>query len=256
MSRGRYIALAAIACLIGAAVVAWLSIPEDESSRATVGEAVDRFRQNAAASGEGPGGAALGVYRYETRGSERADSGFLSATHEYDGISTIILTRAPCGVLERWQVLGGRWSEAEFCLPPKGTGLRAITEFHEFFGNSQENTYRCRGDTPSRSELRRVGTRFSSRCVSKAGTAESVSRVVERERVIVAGEPIDALHTISKVALDGDVSGTTTRNDWRRRSDGLLLRREVDVEGKRSGAIDANYTERYEIELLSVVPRR
>lgn len=255
VSRGRYIAIAGIACLVVGGFVAWQVFPEDEPTRATVGEAVERFRQ-AGAAGEGPGGAALGVYRYRTRGSETADSGLLSATHEYDGISTVTLTRSPCGVLERWQVLGGRWSEAEFCLPPNGTGLRAISEYHEFFGNSQESSYRCRGDKPSKRELRRVGTRFSSRCVSRSGAAESDSRVAEVEEVTVAGEPIEAVHTISNVVIDGEVSGSTRREDWRRRSDGLLLRREVEVDGRRSGTIDADYAESYEIELLSVEPRR
>lgn len=256
MSRGRYIALAAIVCLVGAAILAWQSPWRDDPTRATLDEAVERFRQGGAASGEGPSGAPLGVYRYRTRGSESADTGLLSATHEYDGISTIILSRSRCGVLERWQVLAGRWSEADFCLPPHGSGLREINEFHEFFGNGNKNTYRCRGRAPSRRLLRRAGTRFSSRCASDTSTAESETRVLGVEKVEVAGETIIAIHTSSRVALDGDVSGSTTRDDWRRRSDGLLLRRAVDADAKRSGAINADYTERYTIELLSLEPRR
>ena len=34
-----------------------------------------------------------GVYRYETKGSESADTGLLSTTHDYDGISTITLSK-------------------------------------------------------------------------------------------------------------------------------------------------------------------
>ena len=256
VSRGRYIALAAIACLIGGAILAWQNPWRDDPARATVGEAVERFRQGGAASGDGPSGAPLGVYRYRTRGSESADTGLLSATHEYDGISTIILSRSRCGVRERWQILAGRWSEADFCIPPHGSGLREINEFHEFFGNGRENAYRCRGRAPSRRLLRRAGTRFSSRCESDASTADSETRVRGVETVEVGDESIAAMHTTSRVALDGDVSGFTTRDDWRRRSDGLLLRRTVDAEAKRSGAINADYAERYTIELLSINPRR
>ncbi len=252
MSRGRYIALAVIACLIPVAIFVWRNAPRDEAARATFDEALGRFRKR----GEGSGGATFGVYRYWTRGSESADTGFLSATHDYDGISTIILARGPCGVLERWQVLEGRWSEAEFCVPPDGSGLRAITEFHEFFGTKRENTYHCRGRAPSRRLLRQAGTRFSSSCVSDSSRAESVSQVVGVEKVRVAGETIDAIHTTSSVVLDGDVSGATTRDDWRRCSDGLLLQRAVDTQAKMSGTVDADYTERYTIKLLSVRPRR
>lgn len=256
MSRGRYIALAVVACLIGGVVLAWQHLSQDDPARATLDEALERFRERGAAAGEGPGGAALGVYRYRTQGSETADTGFLSATHDYDGISTITLTKAPCGVLERWQVLVSRWSEAEFCLPPNGTGLKGITEFHEFFGTGREDSYRCHGDSPSKQLLRRVGTHFTSRCASDSGTAKSASRVVAVEQVTVAGDEIDAIHTVSRVVLGGDVSGSTTREDWRRRSDGLLLRRTVEAEARMSGAVGADYVEKYTIDLLAVDPQR
>lgn len=255
MSRGRVIALVGVLGLIGIGILVWQMLPRDDPARATVGEALEEFRQSGAA-GEGPGGAQLGVYRYRTRGSETGGTNFLSSTHEYDGISLITLTRAPCGVLERWQVLSARWSEAEFCVPPEGTGLQALTEFHEFFGRSSEDRYRCSGNTPSTRKLRQVGTRFSTLCESKAGTADSETRVVAIEKVTVGGERIDAVHTVSDVVLEGDVTGTSTRDDWRRRSDGLLLRREVDADAKRTGAIDADYTEQYTIELLSLDPQR
>jgi hypothetical protein len=254
VSRRRLIALVVPACVI-AGFFAWQNRPDDEATKATVGEAVERFRQSKAA-GEGPGGAALGVYSYRTRGSESADTGLLSATHDYDGSSTIIIDSGPCGVLERWQVLAGRWTEAEFCVPPKGSGLREITEFHEFFGRDRENHYRCRGRAPSRRMLRTAGTRFGSTCSSKSGVAESRSRVVEIEKVTVAGEEFDAVHTTSDVVLEGEVSGTTTRNDWRRRLDGLLLRREVETEARMDGTPDADYSESYTVELISPHPRR
>jgi hypothetical protein len=254
VSRGRLIALVVPVCLL-AGFFAWQNRPDDETRRATVGEAVERFRAGNA-SGEGPGGAALGVYRYRTRGEESADTGLLSATHDYDGLSTVTIDRGPCGVLERWQVLAGRWTEAEFCVPPKGSGLREITEYHEFFGRERENGYRCRGDSPTRRELRRAGTRFSSRCVSGEAMAVSHSRVVEIEEVRVGGMAFDAVHTTSEVDLDGNVTGSTTRNDWRRRSDGLLLRRVVETDARMDGSPDADYSERYSIELLSATPQR
>ena len=248
--------LVAVACVIGGGFVAWKQFPRDETARATKGEALERFRQRAEAAGEGPGGAALGVYAYRTRGSESADTGLLDSTHEYDGLSTITLTRARCGVRERWQVLASRWGEARFCVPPNGTGLRSIAEFHEFFGRGGEDSFECRGNTPSKRLLRTVGTRFSSRCRNKRSTAESHSKVVGVDEVVVGGDPVTAIHTTTNVELEGDVEGGTTRDDWRRRSDGLLLRRVVETDAKRSGAIDADYEESYTIQLVSVTPER
>jgi len=254
VSRGRLIALLVPACLI-VGYVAWKNVPSDDTTRATVGEAVERFRQSGAA-GEGPGGAALGVYTYRTRGAESADTGLLSATHDYDGTSTITIDRGPCGVLERWQVLAERWTEAEFCVPPRGSGLREISEFHEFFGRERKNGYRCRGRAPSRGRLRTPGTRWVSICSSKSGVARSHSRVLGIEKLTVSGQRFDAVHTTSDVVLEGQVTGTTTREDWRRRLDGLLLRREVLTEASMEGTPDADYEEQYSILLLSAKPRR
>jgi hypothetical protein len=158
--------------------------------------------------------------------------------------------------LERWQVLAERWTEAEFCVPPKGSGLREISEFHEFFGRERKNGYGCRGRAPSRRRLRTPGTRWVSICSSKSGVARSRTRVVGVEKLTVAGRRFDAVHTASDVVLEGKVTGTTTREDWRRRSDGLLLRRTVFTDARMDGTPDADYEEQYSIALVSTQPRR
>lgn len=257
MSARSKIVIAAIGLLAGGAAAAWLLLQGEDVDRATVGDALARFHQHGGETGEDTGGAPPGVYRYGTRGSEHVDAGgLLTATHDYDGVSTVVVTRGPCGTRERWEVLSTRWLETESCLPPDESGLRAISEFHEFFGTVSEDRYRCHGKRPPRRLLSRIGTGFTRTCGGAHGTATGASRVVAATVVTVAGEPVDAIRTTTRVSLGGDVSGATLRDDWRRRSDGLLLRRVADTEAKRSGAIDADYSEHYSLRLLSQKPRR
>lgn len=237
----------------------WQFGPRDETSRATVGDAVSDFRQGGGAGDGGRGplfDRESGVYRYSTRGSEYADTGLLSATHEYDGLSTITVKPSGCGVAEKWQVLGERWAEFTSCPTRSGFfELKGLVEFHEFFGRSRESKYSCTGDSASTRSSRQVGTRFSGRCEAKNGDAAiSDSRVASIEKIEVGGKMYDAVHTISDVQLEGDVEGTAHREDWRRRSDGLLLRRKTSSEAKMSGTIGADYEESYTIQLQSVEP--
>jgi hypothetical protein len=261
VSRGRTIALVVVACVVVGAFVAWRLFPRDDTSRVSVNDAVAQFREAGGGSGGGEG--ALferepGVYRYSTKGSESADTGLISATHDYDGISTMTISPKGCGVVERWQVLGGRWAEFTSC-PTKGDffELKGFVEYHEFFGESRESNYTCTGDPASRRSARQVGKTFHGRCQSDEGdSATSTSLVKAIEKVDVGGKSWDAVHTTTDVTLDGHVTGTATRDDWRRRSDGLLLRRVTSSDAHMSGTIDADYSESYSLQLLSVNPRQ
>jgi hypothetical protein len=245
--------------VLATAYLVWKHGPIDRTSKATVGDAVSSFREGGGGRGAGSGPLferEPGVYRYSTRGSESADTGLLSATHDYDGVSTITISPKGCGVVERWQVLGGRWAEFTSC-PTKGDffELVGLVEYHEFFGETRESTYRCTGDAASNRSARQVGKRFKGRCVSKTGASATSTSLVEAiEKVDVGGGPYDAVHTVTDVKLEGDVTGTATREDWRRRSDGLLLRRVTGSEARMSGPIGADYSESYTIQLLSVDP--
>jgi hypothetical protein len=258
MARGRKIALLGGGVLIVIAILAWLNRPRDEPARATVADAVESFRADGDTAGAegGEREPALGVYSYATRGEESVDSPVLDATHDYDGVSTIVLSEGRCGQIERWQVLDGRWSETEACLPRYGDAFATVVEFHEFFGSGQKDTFRCRGPAGSRPADLEPGERFSSSCKSEDSSIANDSRIVGVERVSVGGEAFEAIHIESRSVFEGASSGTATRDEWRRRSDGLLLRRTVESEADTSDAGGSHYSERYAIRLLSTTPRR
>lgn len=257
MGRRRKIALLAVACLIAVAAFAWLNRPRDEPTKATVDEAVRSFRAKSDSGGHGGGQGepALGVYRYATRGSESSKSSILSATHNYAGVSTIALSVGRCGERERWQVLAGRWTEVEACAP-HGERLAALTEYHEFFGFGQEESLRCHGNAPAGPQSLQPGAHFSNFCKAGDSSISSSSRIVGVDRVSVGKETFDAVHAKTRNTIAGDSSGTARREEWRRRSDGLVLRRSSESDVDTSAGGGSHYTERYTIRLVSTRPRR
>jgi len=257
MGRRRKIALLAVVCLVAVAALAWLNRPRDEPTRATVDEAVRSFRAKNDSGGHGGGRdePALGVYRYATRGSESSKSSILSATHDYTGVSTIAVSAGRCGERERWQVLAGRWTEVEACAP-HGERLAALTEYHEFFGFGQEESLRCHGDAPPGPRSLQPGTRFSNFCKAGDSSVSSSSRLVGVDRVSVGNESFDAIHVKTRNTVAGNSSGTAKREEWRRRSDGLLLRRTSASDVDTSAGGGSHYTERYTIRLVSTRPQR
>lgn len=257
MPRRRYIVLLVAVCVVGLAVLAWLNRPRDEPARATVDDAVRAFRaEEGGRSGADSAERGLGVYRYATRGAESAQSPVLDTTHDYDGVSTIVISAGRCGVVERWQVLAGRWTMGESCPGPRGDRFTAATEFHEFFGFAQEDLFRCRGISMPPRQLQRVGARYSSSCESEDSLVSNASRVLGFETLAVAGEPFPAIHIETRSELEGEFTGTSRREEWRRRSDGLLLRRTVSSSTDTGAGGGTHYTEQYTIDLLNPEPRR
>jgi hypothetical protein len=243
----------AAGCIVVPAAIAWLAWPRDEPSRATVDDAVRSFRAEGGSDRrrDRPDEPALGVYRYRTRGSESVDSPVLSTTHDYDGVSTIVLSAGRCAERERWQVLDGRWSESELCVGPHDKTTGAVAEFHEFFGIGQEDTFDCRGTAPTR-----PGSRVASSCRSDDSSISTESRVAGNVEVDVGGVTFKTMQVVSRSVFGGENSGTAERREWRRRSDGLLLRRTVRAEADSGAAGGTHYSERYSIRLLSTRPRR
>jgi hypothetical protein len=255
MTGRRKIALVVLPLLAAAAVFAWLNWPSDETTRTSVADAVASFREGASGNGGGPGEPALGVYRYATRGAESADTALLDASHSFDGVSTIVLSRGRCGERERWQVLAERWTEAESCPAGSGDQLTAVREYHEFFEIEKEDTFECEGGSVTDPASERAGASFESTCRSADSSVSSVSRVLGFEPVKIAARTFTAVHTLTESRIKGSSSGSFRREDWRRRSDGLLLRRSSQSVIDLDTAGGTHHTEAYTLRLLDPRPR-
>ncbi len=260
VSRRRYIAILAIPCVVVAGYLVWRALPRDTAAPVAAGEAVRVFRQRAVAPLTArPGEPPPGVYRYSTRGEESVDAalGILGTSHRYRGTSTVSVIPTRCGSVERWQVLASRWTEVASCSEPGGYRLLSVDELHEFFGVHRRVVYRCRPEPvrPAASMLR-PGMAWRGRCATENSSRESRLRVVGIGPVRVGGRRVEAVHTRTDLRLRGTYSGSAGEEEWRRRSDGLLLRRLSRTDARSGGAVAADYVERYEIRLLDLRPDR
>jgi hypothetical protein len=253
--RRLKVAVAAIVVVAVGALI-WTQRPRDETDRSTVGGAVRAFndRRGRETRTPGDGFPKPGVYRYSTRGGESIDTPVLGADHDYDGISTVTILPAPCGLEERWQVLATRWSEVRVCRDGDGARLESVREYREFFGTEQGFRFGCDGSSVPASRSMVAGMRWRTRCGAKKGSTSNRSEVVGLVRIRVGKRSIEAIRVRTVAVLRGENEGTTARTEWLRPSDGLLLRRTVNTKTRFDFVGGGEYEERYTLALLSTSP--
>ncbi len=232
-------------------------LPQDNTVRSTVGDALRRFRQGSTRADVAQPAGGLpspGVYRYATGGGENL-VGIVSSSHHYGGISTIVISPSPCGFSERWQIFTARWSEERHCHAARRLHLSSLREHREFFGAARSDSYRCTGGPPRRPARLRVGEHWLTRCRSGDSLIVDASRVAGFSTIVVGGHAIAAVHLHSRTVLAGESSGTARRDEWRRRSDGLLLRRRASSHVSFDFLGGGSYSETLGLRLLSAAPR-
>lgn len=195
-----------MAAVVAAALAAWLLVPRDEA----MPRAADADEE--------------GALVYETSGFEEVDV-LGGARHDYPRRTTIVVRRAGCGLVLRWQPLVERLQEWELC---EGRRLSRITELHAFFGNDDRRTYRC--DPGSRFD---GGYRCSTGETTE--TATVVSSTDDRVRL--------------RTTIAGGTTGSGTRELWLR-EDGVPVRMRVTNENATPSPVgDVHYREQYELRL-------
>jgi hypothetical protein len=259
LRRKKYALALAVIPALAIAFILWRVVPKDKASHITSLQSVRLFEQrsNREPRRKDPGGQwpEPGVYRYATHGRESIDTGLLSASHDYEGMSTVTVWSTRCGMAERWQVLATRWSESDTCGGRKGE-LSSLREFHQFFGVSQEDRFGCDGLSALSMAKNPPPRPTATVCRSDTTTVTSKLQVLGTAQIDVAGEAVDAVHLTGTTIVKGESAGLVKFSEWRRRSDGLLLRR------TSGGAIDSDsnggfsYAENYSIRLLSLAPER
>lgn len=256
--RRRWRLIAVVATLLAAgAVYAWVSWPRDATAPASIGEALSGFRSHAGdAQHRRSGLPKFGVYLYETHGNETLETVVLSSTHRYHGRSTITVEPVPCGIRERWQVLTTRWNESTTCLVHNGLRAVSASEHHEFFGSVSAPSYPCQGSHEPRPQSYRIGLQWTIACGNSEGSVRLRSTVVAFQTLKIDGERVPAFNIRSRVVFDGEVSGASIMSDWRRPSDGLLLRRAVDTKASVAIIGGGNYDESYSLAIVSTAPHR
>jgi hypothetical protein len=249
--RARWLIGGGIATVIlVVAVVAWQLAFRDTSTPVTVDEALARYRAQAK-DGDTP--IPAGVYVYATNGSEEI-SALGGRRHRYPARSTVTVAPGGCGMTLRWDVLTSRSNRYEICR--SGTVLAVWTESHRFIGRDDRTTWRCRStnwlpadDTP--------GAMSPYGCRGGDTVQRGTSIVVGEEPVTVGSGTVVALHVRINAVESGGARGPVTEERWLEPASGLPLRITYNVTTKNASPIgDVTFTERYDVRLTSLEPRR
>lgn len=243
-----YAMLSLVLGVLAAALAIHHALPDDSATRATVSQALHQFRHAQKESSrrkKATGLPAPGVYRYRTHGQEEFN-GLLSASHSYNGVSSVVVTPHSCGISERWQVLSERWTASVACLDGSRVNFVQLNEHHEFFGTATETFYQCT----------QLARRYVARCTSAGNLLLNRSRMIGIESIQVGGRRFEAMHRRSTITFSGEMNGRAKSDEWRRRSDELLLKKRFNSAAKVDAGGGGTYRERYGLSLVSPHPRR
>jgi hypothetical protein len=275
--RSRLLWLSALGFAVLLVASGWQFFLHDAAEPATVRDAVESFRAEAASpartasrSGAGKAGTSApgrlrrayaapmpspGVYVYRTTGFEEIDA-LGGARHDYPARTTITVSLGGCGLKLRWVALEERETTWERCVTRRGDVLRSELEIHRFFGTTEHTDYLC-GTTLERPAGDKPGTTWPLTCKAAGRTKRGTGRVVGRETLTVQGAPVATVHVRWRATLSGKTTGTTGRDVWLARSNGLPVRLTMASETTTGSIVgDVHYRESVELQLTSTTPRR
>ena len=92
-------------------------------------------------------------------------------------------------------------------------------------------------------------------CEGSGGSLSLESEVMQAKPIVAAGEEVSAVEIESKVEFEGEVTGTSTVDEWRRDSDGLVLERTAETEASVDVLGGGSYEETYTVSISSLEPR-
>lgn len=238
------------ATVVAAATTVWYLTTRENTTPASIGDALARYRQQAEAAGTP---IPPGVYVYTTSGSERI-SALGGRRHVYPARSTITVTSGGCGMKLRWDVLQHRDNVYEVC--DDGHRLAGWTEAHRFVGRDDVTDWRCTATAWLPEDIE-AGSISPFRCSSGDTKQSGDVTVVGEETLRVGTDDIDVVHLRIAARETGGARGPTLEQRWLERETGLPVRVVYDVTTLNPSPIgDVRFDESYTLHLTSLQPRR
>jgi len=248
-----------IAGIVGARVGLFA---RDHVKAVTVEQALQRFRDNDRAVQQ-----LEGVYAVTTTGSESVDV-LGGARHRYPATTTLTVTRSACGLHLDWRVLESRMTTWDLCSAAAGIELRATTEQHRFFWETDTTHYTCSGALLTAAAGTAATTTLSAdgrgpaavrryRCTTAKGFEDGEIHELGIEKVLVGDVTHTAVHVRTTATIGGANRGTETAEWWLDTDTALPLRIVLSSRSGRKTIVgNVHYRENADLRLSSLVPRR
>ena len=195
-----------------------------------------------------------GLYVYATTGYESTDA-LAGARHDYPAETYLTIQPGGCGTLVRWQPLGQRYEEWNYC--PDGR-MAGWDEFREWFRIGNTDRWECPEPVEVQGE---PGASWVVECrkaaSEEAGAATQVNKfeVVGYEPLVVGEQEVVTLHVRVTTVGTGGSASTGRQDTWYLVGTPLPVRRVIvhdSITDSRIGAVQ--YHEEAEIRLTSLRP--
>ena len=262
--RGRVLLGAAVGALVIAGIVGARAglFARDHVKVVTVEQALQRFRDNDQAVQQ-----LEGVYAVDTTGSESVDV-LGGARHRYPATTTLTVTRSACGLHLDWRALEGRSTTWDLCSTPDGSELRATSEQHRFFWETDTTRYTCTGALLTAAAGTAATTTLSAdrrgpaavrryHCITAKGFEDGEIHELGIDNVLVGDVTHTAVHVLTTATIGGATRGTETVEWWLDTETALPLRIVLSSRSGRNTIVgNVHYREDADLRLSSLVPRR
>ena len=234
----------------------------DRVKAVTVEQALQRFRDNDRAVQQ-----LEGVYAVATTGSESVNV-LGGARHRYPATTTLTVTRSACGLHLDWRALESRLTTWDLCSTAAGIELRATTEQHRFFWETDTTRYTCTGalltaaagtagTTTLPADRRGPAAVRRYRCTTPKGFEDGEIHELGLADVIVDGVTHTAVHVRTTATIGGANRGTESVEWWLDTDTALPLRIVLSSRSGRNTIVgNVHYREDADLRLSSLVPRR
>ena len=237
---------------VSAPVTSTVSSSPPEGHAAAPGTIVDPVGGPGFVVGEGPG--EPGLYVYRTSGHEEIDA-LGGARHDYPPETFLTIQPGGCGIIHRWTAIEERYDELELCETAGGLSVGAYDAYHRWFGQADLQEFSCGPADAVAIPFDGSGS-WTYRCANDARTEIWTVEVTGTESLPVAGTDAPAVRVRVVSSLTGDSIGTSETETWYLEGTSLVLKRVVSRTSINESLVgDVTYTEQYEIELVSLLPR-
>ncbi|MFH1329218.1 MAG: hypothetical protein ABIJ48_00955 [Actinomycetota bacterium] len=247
-ARKRWLLAGAVSAALVVAVGTVLFLFRDRATPVERGE----VGATLVTSGGRPGD--FGLYVYATTGFETTDA-LSGSRHNYPAQTYMTIQPGGCGTLVRWQALGERWDEWDYCADGSLAGWQA---YHEWFGVSNLEVWTCSPPVPTQGG---PGGAWTGSCTRVAGSqvdaAEDSLRyeVVGYETLTVGSEQVETLRVRTRSSSSGGSDSTDATDTWVLPGTQLVVRQVTDDSSTSQSRIGpVEYHEEYELHLVSLYP--
>jgi hypothetical protein len=138
-----------------------------------------------------------------------------------------------------------------------GWRLSGYVEAHRFMGQTERTRYRCEPDALWWPVAATAGADWTRACSTEETTDTTRGQIMGSEWLDVGATSVEATHVRFWVTLKGRTRGTGTIDAWLALGTALPLRLVMVNENRTGSTIgDVRYSERADLRLLSLEPRR